>query len=96
MDVDSKYCPTSIVVLDRHKHAHLRVLKEEIFGGILPVLMVSDADDAIQYIRSQRGTPLSLYVFTRDTSTFEKVGGMLKWVRGFVLGRVSGMYTPRV
>ena len=80
MDVNAKYCPTSIVVVDRAKHAHLRILREEVFGGILPVFAVSDADDAIQYINSQRGTPLALYVFSRDTATFEKVGRVVNRV----------------
>ncbi|GAB3807778.1 aldehyde dehydrogenase family protein [Humibacter antri] len=42
-----------------------RIMGEEIFGPILPVIEVTGADDAIQRIASGE-KPLSLYVFTND------------------------------
>ncbi len=39
-----------------------RLLQEEIFGPILPIMVVADLDSAIQEARS-RPTPLALYVF---------------------------------
>lgn len=41
------------------------VLQEEIFGPILPVLAVRDAEEAISYVAA-RPRPLAEYVFTRD------------------------------
>lgn len=40
----------------------MRVLKEEIFGPILPVLTYQDFSDAIDYVRN-RPSPLALYIF---------------------------------
>jgi len=48
------------------------VMNEEIFGPILPVLSVSDMDEAIQFVNS-RPKPLALYVFTKNKSTQESI-----------------------
>ena len=48
------------------------VMEEEIFGPILPVLEVQDADEAIQFV-NQRGKPLSLYVFAEDEEVVGRV-----------------------
>jgi aldehyde dehydrogenase (NAD+) len=44
-----------------------RIMREEIFGPILPVIEVSDADDAISRIAAGE-KPLALYVFTNSDS----------------------------
>jgi len=41
------------------------VMREEIFGPILPVVRVSGIDDAIEFVAG-RDKPLALYVFTED------------------------------
>lgn len=41
------------------------VMKEEIFGPILPILVVEDAESAIRFI-NKRSRPLAAYVFSRD------------------------------
>ena len=41
------------------------VMREEVFGPILPILEVEDLDRAIDFIR-QREKPLSAYLFTRN------------------------------
>jgi acyl-CoA reductase-like NAD-dependent aldehyde dehydrogenase len=43
-----------------------KVMQEEIFGPVLPVIAYDDLEKAIDIVRS-RPKPLSLYVFTRDT-----------------------------
>lgn len=48
------------------------VMKEEVFGPILPVLKVSGTDAAIDFI-NQRDRPLALYVFTASKSTADRV-----------------------
>ncbi|WP_240336842.1 coniferyl aldehyde dehydrogenase [Tropicibacter sp. Alg240-R139] len=43
----------------------LRVMQEEIFGPILPVIPYDTAEDALRYV-SERDRPLALYVFSED------------------------------
>ncbi len=49
-----------------------RIMSEEIFGPVLPVLRYSDLDAAIAQIKL-RPKPLSLYLFTNDRDTREKI-----------------------
>lgn len=42
-----------------------RVMKEEIFGPLLPIITVSGVDEAIQFI-NEREKPLVVYVFSHD------------------------------
>ena len=49
-----------------------KIMSEEIFGPILPVLRYTDLDTAISEIKS-RPKPLSLYLFTNDRAVKEKV-----------------------
>lgn len=44
---------------------HSRMMQEEIFGPLLPIVTVSDMDDAIRFI-SEREKPLALYIFCSD------------------------------
>lgn len=44
-----------------------KVMQEEIFGPILPIVCVKDKEEAIEFINS-RDKPLALYVFTSDAS----------------------------
>ena len=48
------------------------MLKEEIFGPILPLLGYGDLDEAIKYV-NQRPRPLALYVFESDRKKVERV-----------------------
>jgi len=47
------------------------VMKEEIFGPILPIVCVENAQGAIDFI-NEREKPLSLYVYSEDKTTQEK------------------------
>lgn len=49
-----------------------KVMSEEIFGPVLPVIRYTDLDAAIAEIKS-RSKPLALYLFTRDAAVREKV-----------------------
>lgn len=42
-----------------------KVMQEEIFGPVLPIVSVSGLDEAIKFI-NKREKPLALYVFTQD------------------------------
>jgi len=54
--------------------ADARLLQEEIFGPLLPVLEMDDLDSAMQYINA-RPRPLSLYLFSQDQAEQERVLG---------------------
>ncbi|KAL6063091.1 NAD(P)-dependent benzaldehyde dehydrogenase [Balamuthia mandrillaris] len=49
-----------------------KLMQEEIFGPILPVITVKDVDEAIEIINS-KPKPLSLYLFTRNPKSTEQV-----------------------
>jgi aldehyde dehydrogenase (NAD+) len=48
------------------------VMTEEIFGPILPVVPVTDVDEAIQFV-NKRDRPLALYVFSESDAVQERV-----------------------
>ncbi len=50
----------------------LRVMREEIFGPLLPVLPYRDLDEAIRYV-NQRPRPLALYYFDSERRHIERV-----------------------
>ncbi len=61
-DRDRRYlAPTVLADADRDS----AVMREEIFGPILPIVRVSGLDDAIEFV-ANRDKPLALYVFTED------------------------------
>src|SRR5205823_2210766 len=49
-----------------------KVMNEEIFGPILPVIPYDDLDSAISYIKT-KSKPLSLYLFTNHERTRKKI-----------------------
>jgi acyl-CoA reductase-like NAD-dependent aldehyde dehydrogenase len=51
-----------------------RLLREEIFGPILPVVAYGTLDQAIAYVNA-RPRPLALYVFDHDSANVERVLG---------------------
>jgi len=48
------------------------VMRDEIFGPILPVLTVESVDEAIEFV-NERDKPLALYVFSKSNSTVDRV-----------------------
>ncbi|KZV71824.1 ALDH-like protein, partial [Peniophora sp. CONT] len=48
------------------------LMRDEIFGPLLPIIAVEDIDEAIRIVNS-RDYPLALYVFARDAKVKEKV-----------------------
>ena len=65
------------IVLDPAPDAPL--MRDEIFGPILPVITVDEVDDAIEFVTAPK--PLALYVFTADA------GGRGRGGRAYQLGR---------
>jgi aldehyde dehydrogenase (NAD+) len=60
-----------------------KVMQEEIFGPLLPVMAYEDLDEVIRQIK-ERPKPLSLYLFTEDERIKEKVLGEISFGGGCV------------
>ncbi len=69
IDEGERYLAPTIL---RNVDPHAPVMSEEIFGPILPVLRVPDADAAIEFVRA-RPKPLALYLFTRRPELEQRV-----------------------
>ncbi len=63
-----KIAPTIVV----NANANLRLMQDEIFGPILPLVSYDTLDAAIQYI-NDRPRPLALYYFGRDSANIDRV-----------------------
>ncbi len=71
------------------------VMKEEIFGPILPILPFTDLEDAIRFIR-ERPRPLALYLFTTDKRVEEKVFSRCSFGGGCVNDTIVHLSTPHL
>ena len=70
-DVDQCYVCPSIVL---NPPRDCRLLQEEIFGPILPIVVVKSREEAIHFIRNEQyGTPLALYVFTKSEQVYQEI-----------------------
>ncbi len=67
-DGTAKIAPTLIVGADER----MRVMQEEVFGPLLPVMAYGDLDDAIGFV-NRRPRPLSLYYFDNDGSRSRQI-----------------------
>ena len=99
----SKYCNTSqkyihpTIILNPPLDSKL--MTEEIFGPILPILPISSTSHALSFLKQQTidKTPLALYIFTTNNTTFEtfvrniKSGGVL---RNDVILQYANMNVP--
>jgi aldehyde dehydrogenase (NAD+) len=70
-DASQRYIAPTVL---RSVPADAPVMREEIFGPILPVLAVGSIDEAISFINA-RDKPLALYVFSRDKRNVERILG---------------------
>ncbi|HFC29786.1 MAG TPA: aldehyde dehydrogenase family protein, partial [Oceanospirillales bacterium] len=52
--------------------ADSKIMQEEIFGPILPIIAVENVDEALNFV-NQRANPLTLYVFSNNTKFIKKV-----------------------
>ena len=48
------------------------LMKDEIFGPILPVYKVKNADEAIATVSRVKTDPLALFIFGRDRAAIDK------------------------
>jgi aldehyde dehydrogenase (NAD+) len=75
-NADSRYfAPTILTAVA----PTMRVMREEIFGPVLPVLRFADRAEGLQYARAN-GRPLGSYLFAGERSAAEA------WVRGVLAG----------
>ena len=59
-------------VVLQHVNDGMRVMQDEIFGPLLPLIPYRDLDQAIAYVNA-RPRPLALYYFDTDSSCIDKV-----------------------
>jgi aldehyde dehydrogenase (NAD+) len=67
-EAERYFAPTAV----RGTDPASRIMQEEIFGPILPLITVDDIDEAIQFVNA-REKPLALYVFAEDRDVAERV-----------------------
>lgn len=68
-DVDGKYVPPTLI---RSPDRTSKLMLEEIFGPVLPILPFSDLDECITACNEIDVNPLALYVFSSDKADQEK------------------------
>jgi aldehyde dehydrogenase (NAD+) len=71
------------------------VMKEEIFGPILPILTFKHISEAIQRIKSEP-KPLALYLFSEDKATQEKVFHELSFGNGAINDTLFQVANPHL
>lgn len=72
-----------------------KVMEDEIFGPILPVISYEDIDWAIAQIKS-KPKPLSLYIYSKDKTTVEKVLNEVSFGGGAVNDSVMHIANPNL
>ncbi len=79
-----------------HKNEKTAILKEEIFGPLLPIITYEDIDDVIKYIGSG-GKPLAMYIFSNDKQTRRKLLRRVSFGGGCIndtMTHVANNYIP--
>ncbi|KAJ6257311.1 Omega-crystallin [Drechslerella dactyloides] len=67
-DEKEKYIDLTLVKVKDENDA---LMRDEIFGPVLPYLVVDDLDDQIEFVNRVSDTPLALYPFTNDKKEAE-------------------------
>ncbi|XP_048017040.1 aldehyde dehydrogenase family 3 member A2 [Megalobrama amblycephala] len=68
---DRSQCYIAPTVL-RDVLPHFKIMQEEIFGPLLPIVTVNDLSEAIHFINT-REKPLALYVFSSDKTVIKRM-----------------------
>ena len=69
--------PTIITGIKKNEIDIHPIMQEEIFGPILPIIEVFNADEAIEIIKKIDKSPLAFYPFTDNKETQEKMIGAI-------------------
>ena len=72
-----------------------KIMTEEIFGPVLPVMAYDDLDSAIEFIKS-KSKPLSLYLFTNSVDVREKILSEISFGGGAVNDAVMHFSNSRL
>ncbi|GIY14642.1 aldehyde dehydrogenase family 3 member A2 [Caerostris darwini] len=67
-DAKEKYIAPTVLIDVKETDS---IMQEEIFGPVLPIITVQNADDAIKFI-NKREKPLTLYLFTSNKNLLKK------------------------
>ncbi len=67
-ETNLRFAPTLL----SNANLEARILDEEIFGPIIPILTYRELDDAIEFI-NQKPKPLALYVFSKSQRNIKKI-----------------------
>jgi len=70
IDPSDHYIPPTIVLNPRMGEP---LVTEEIFGPVLPVIVIDSIDDAIKKVKSICSRPLALYVYAEDKKVIDHV-----------------------
>uniref|UniRef100_A0A673W594 Aldehyde dehydrogenase n=1 Tax=Salmo trutta TaxID=8032 RepID=A0A673W594_SALTR len=68
-DASQRYIAPTVV---KDVPPQARLMQEEIFGPLLPIVTVSDIDDAIHFL-NEREKPLALYVFSSNKKVIKRM-----------------------
>ncbi len=91
-DVQNRYISPTVLT---HVTFDDKVMEDEIFGPVLPVIAYSTIDDAILKIRS-RPKPLACYIFTNDSIIKNKLLSELSFGGGAVNDAVMHISNPNL
>lgn len=72
-----------------------KVMEDEIFGPILPIMKYESLGEIIQVINT-RAKPLALYLFSENKSTQEKVLNEISFGGGCINDTISHLISPKV
>lgn len=72
-----------------------KVMKEEIFGPILPILTFTDISEVIHTLKGQ-DKPLALYLFSEDKQTQERVWSELSFGGGAINDTIMHVANPHL
>jgi acyl-CoA reductase-like NAD-dependent aldehyde dehydrogenase len=66
----ARYVEPTIII---NPPADSKLMQEEIFGPILPVVTVKSRQEAVTFMRQMPGTPLCSYIFTKSEAVFSEI-----------------------
>jgi aldehyde dehydrogenase (NAD+) len=84
-DHDTRYIAPTMIEIDSLEHP---LMNDEIFGPILPVLLINDMDEAISIIK-QFEKPLAFYLFSNNYNTQQKFLNTIQFGGGCINDTVS-------
>ncbi|MCP4004249.1 MAG: aldehyde dehydrogenase family protein [bacterium] len=91
-DAEDKFIAPTVL---RGVSSDSRIMREEIFGPVLPVLTVKSVDEAIDFV-NEREKPLALYVFSESSAVEDKVLAETSSGGATVNGTIVHLMDPRL